>query len=83
MDRETILVRLEEIFRDIFDDPALKISESTNSSDISDWDSLNHINLISAIEKKFQIRFALGELQTLKNVGQMADLMITKLQRSG
>ena len=56
------------------------IEDSTNSDDIEDWDSLNHINLVSAIEKEFGIKFALGELTTLKDVGAMVDLMVEKLK---
>ena len=46
---------------------------------MDDWDSLTHVNLITAIEKRYKIRFALGELQDLKNVGDMIDLMEEKL----
>ena len=80
MTREDIFVGVQDIFRDIFDDVDLIIHDSTNSDEIEDWDSLNHINLVSAIEKEFNIRFALGELQTLKDVGAMIDLMEEKLK---
>lgn len=76
MNRQEILKQVEVIFRDIFDDSQLNIVESTNAEDIEDWDSLNHINLVVAIEKHFDIKFALGELQTLKDVGAMIDLML-------
>ncbi len=69
---------VEDIFRDIFDDDTLNISESTTSDDIGAWDSVNHINLISAIEKHFKIRFALGELSGMKNVGEMLRLISEK-----
>ena len=55
-------------------------SDKTNSDDIRDWDSLNHINLVSAIEKEIEIRFALGELMALKDVGAMIDLMLEKIK---
>ena len=54
------------------------INNLTNSEDIEDWDILNHINLVSAIEKEFKIRFALGELMEIKDVGAMIDLMMFK-----
>ena len=79
MTREEVLNTVQDIFRDIFDDQTLMIENSTNSEDIDDWDSMNHINLVSAIEKEFSIRFALGELQTLNDVGSMIDLMMQKL----
>ncbi len=80
MSREEIFNGVQNIFRDIFDDNDLIISDSTNSDEIEDWDSLNHINLVSAIEKEFKIRFALRELMTLKDVGAMVDLMVKKLK---
>jgi len=80
MSREEILSKVQDIFRDIFDDESLVISDDTNADDIEDWDSLNHINLVSAIEKEFGIKFALGELTSLKNVGAMIDLMVEKLK---
>jgi acyl carrier protein len=79
MTREEVLNQVQDIFRDIFDDPSLKITDTTSAEDIEDWDSMNHLNLVSAIEKKFSIRFALGELQTLNNVGAMIDLMMQKI----
>ena len=79
MTREEVLVVVQDVFRDIFDDENLLVEDATQSDDIEDWDSMNHINLVSAIEKKFSIRFALGELQTLNNVGAMIDLMLKKI----
>ena len=79
MNREDIFNGVQDIFRDIFDEDDMIIGDKTNSEDVEDWDSLNHINLVSAIEKEFKIKFALGELMTLKNVGEMIDLMIKKL----
>jgi len=79
MNREEIFKQVEEVFQDIFDDDGLHIKEETTADDIEDWDSLNHINLVSAVEKTFKIRFALGELTTLKNVGSMIDLIIAKI----
>ena len=78
MKRDEIFSGVQEIFRDIFDDADLIIDNLTNSEDIEDWDSLNHINLVSAIEKEFKIRFALGELMEIKDVGAMIDLMMFK-----
>ena len=76
--KEEILLIVEEIFRDIFSDQSLKISISTTADDIDEWDSLNHINIVMAVEKKFSIKFALGELMELKDVGDMVDLIIEK-----
>lgn len=79
MDNTEMLNKIQDIFRDVFDEDELVISNKTNADEIEDWDSLNHINLVSAIEKEFGIKFALGELQNLKDVGDMIDLMIKKM----
>jgi len=80
MTRKDVLYNVQEIFRDIFDEHDMVIEDKTNSDDVEEWDSLNHINLVSAIEKEFKIKFALGELMSLKDVGAMVDLMIVKLK---
>ncbi|MDA7510142.1 acyl carrier protein [Verrucomicrobia bacterium] len=79
MTRETILVKLQEIFIDIFDDEDINLTFETTADDIEDWDSLSHINLVVAIEKDYKMKFALGELQDLKNVGDMCSLVLSKL----
>lgn len=78
MTPENVLDRVQQIFRDVFDRPVLVISRQTTAKDIEDWDSLAHINLVVAIEKSFRIKFALGELQSLRDVGDMMDLIIRK-----
>jgi acyl carrier protein len=80
MTREEVFIGVQDIFRDIFDEDDMIIENVTSSDVIEDWDSLNHINLVSAIEKEFKIKFALGELMTLKDVGAMVDLMMEKLK---
>jgi acyl carrier protein len=80
MTREELFNGVQDIFRDIFDEDDMVIEDKTSSDDVEEWDSLNHINLVSAIEKEFEIRFALGELMALKDVGAMIDLMVEKLK---
>lgn len=79
MTKEEVFQRVEEIFKDVFDDEDLEINDETNSDTIEDWDSLNHINLVSAIEKEFKLKFDLMELIELKNVGEMNNLIIKKI----
>lgn len=74
-----LLEEVQDIFRDVFDQPDLVISRESNARTVDDWDSLAHINLVTAIEKRYKIKFALGELQELQNVGDMLDLMRVKL----
>ena len=73
-----VIAKLEQVFRDIFDEEELIINNETTAEDIEDWDSLAHINLVVSIEKEFDVKFALGELQALRNVGDMVDLVIRK-----
>ena len=79
MSVQNYLVKVQNIFRDVFDDEDLIINYSTNSENIEEWDSLNHINLVLNIEKTFNIRFKVGEIQALKNVGEMIDLLEEKI----
>ena len=76
---EEILAELQGIFRDILDQPDLVLTRDSNASNVEDWDSLAHINLLTTIEKEFGIKFALNELQELKDVGDMIELIQKKL----
>ena len=75
MTKEEILNDLQPIFQDVFDDEDIVITNESNAAQIEDWDSLSHIRLVVAIEKQFDVKFAFGELQDLKNVGEMIDLI--------
>ena len=78
MNKNNIKEKLQSVFVDVFDDEDLRISNSTNSDDIEEWDSLNHIILVLSIEKCFNIRFMTGEVQSLKDVGEMIELLEEK-----
>lgn len=77
-----LLPQLQDIFRDVFDDPKLTVDRESNANTVPGWDSLAHINLVTAVEQEFKIKFALGELQKLKNVGEFVDLIGTKLGKA-
>lgn len=79
MTRADVMDKVQDIFRDVFDDDSLCISDSTNSSDIEDWDSLEHIALIVSMEKEFNMKFDIKEVNKLENVGGMIDLIMSKL----
>jgi acyl carrier protein len=76
-----ILERLQPLFRDVLDNPKLTVTRESNGTNVAGWDSLVHINLVSETEREFGVRFALGELESLKNVGDMVDLIAAKLNR--
>lgn len=75
-----IITELNGVFRQVFDDSTLNITRTTTANDIDEWDSLTHMNLVVAVELKFGVKFALGELQSLKNVGDMADAVTRKMK---
>ena len=76
MSREEVFEKVTDIFRDVFDDDELVISDSTNSDDIEDWDSLEHISLLVSMEKEFSVKFNIKVVNELENVGQMVDLIL-------
>ncbi len=80
MTKEELFEQLNEVFRDVFDDEDITVTEATTADDIEDWDSLEYINLIVAIEKKFSIKFNMGEVNNFKNVGEMAENIMEKIK---
>ena len=63
--------KLNEIFCEVFDDETLQIRPEMTANDVEGWDSLSHMNLIVAVENKFNIRFTQKELLTFKNIGDL------------
>ena len=78
MTREEVFERLNKVFQDVFDDEDITVSETTTSADIEDWDSLEHINLVAAVEQEFGMKFTMGQVVTMKNVGEMVDIILQK-----
>ena len=75
MDSNAIFEAVQQIFRDNFDDEELVLTRETCADDIEDWDSLEQINLLTAIEKKFGLKFGLADVRDLQNVGDLLDLI--------
>lgn len=71
--------KLENIFRDVFGDQTINISNELTANDVDGWDSLSHMLLISEVEKNFSIKFKLMDLNKMRNVGDMIDLIVAKL----
>jgi acyl carrier protein len=59
------------IFRDVLENDDIELSESTVAADVPEWDSLNHIYLVVAIEKQFKIKFTTHEIQSWQCVGDV------------
>ena len=79
MEREEIFEKLNEIFQDVFDDESIIVDDSTTADDIDGWDSLTHINLLGTIEDEFDIKFDMKDVVHLGNVGEMVDLILSKV----
>ena len=78
MDSAGIIQDLTPIFADVLDQPDIQLHPESNASNVDGWDSLAHINLVVAIERRYRIKFALGDLQDLKNLGEMVALIQKK-----
>ncbi|MEY8573811.1 acyl carrier protein [Oscillospiraceae bacterium 21-37] len=75
MDGREIFARLNKVFQEVFDDPSIRLTPQTTADDIEDWDSLEHITLISAVEREFHMKFKMKEISSMKNVGEMAGII--------
>ena len=76
MTREEVYERLSKVFREVFDDDSIKLNDETTADDIEDWDSFEHINLVVAVEEEFSFKIPMGKTVTMKNVGEMVDLIL-------
>jgi acyl carrier protein len=75
MNEDEFQTRLTEVFREVFDDPALTISREMTASDVKEWDSFNHVRLIVSIEETFDVSLPTSEVADLRNVGELMDLI--------
>jgi acyl carrier protein len=80
MTETQLLTELNTLFEEIIDEGAVTLSRETTAKDVEGWDSLNHIQIIAAIEKKYGFRFTLVEIQGFKNVGEMTDSILSKIK---
>ncbi len=78
MTKSEIYERLTEVFRDVFDDDTIEIDDETTADDIEDWDSIEHITLVGAVESEFGVRFKMGEVSGMKNVGEMVKIIMER-----
>lgn len=83
MDFNSVLNEVTAIFKDVLDSDDIELKYETTANDVEDWDSLTHIQIVVAIEKHFGIRFTSGEIQSFKNVGEMCERIVKKLQTPG
>ncbi len=80
---EQVLAEVNRIMCDTFNNPSIQLKYETTAQNVAEWDSLNHIELVVAVEKHFKIRFNFTDLQKFKNVGEMCDNVVLKLAQAG
>jgi acyl carrier protein len=83
MTDETILKQLTEIFHQVFDDDSIILTTETTANDVAEWDSMNHVNLVVAVEFHFGIKFQTAEIEDLKSVGDFVALIAKRLAVQG
>lgn len=70
--------RLTSVFRDVFNDDTLSLRPDLTADEVENWDSLTHIDMITAVEYEFKIRFTTGDVSSMKNVGDLMALIQKK-----
>lgn len=79
MQKSEVIEQVNKIFVDVLDNDAIVINETTSAADVDEWDSLTHIQLVVAIEKHFKLKFTSAEIRDWKNVGEMSDTILQRL----
>jgi len=79
MDEAAARLQLQEVMRDVFSDSSIEIFDEMTAADVTGWDSLNHINLVIAVERSFGVRLTTKDVAALRNVGGMLALLRAKL----
>lgn len=80
MDKTEVLSQVRDILADVLDLPDLQVTEHTTAEDVEGWDSFNHINIVVAVESRFGIKFHTAEVEELRNVGDLVELIDKKLK---
>jgi acyl carrier protein len=79
MTRERILGEVTSLLRDLLDADSLRLTLETRAGDVDGWDSVTHVSLLVAVEQHFHVKFKTAELEGLRNVGQLVDLIQTRM----
>lgn len=76
MTREEVYERLTAVFREVLDDESIELHDETVSDDVDGWDSFEHINLVVGVEEEFSFKIPMNKVVTMKNVGEMVDIIL-------
>lgn len=79
MNQTEVIAKLQTIFDDLFLEP-VSLTPALSAKDVPEWDSLMHISLLVVVEKAFAVHFRVGEVETTRNVGEFADLILKRMQ---
>ena len=79
MNRDEIFKQVHDIISDVLDQPDLRLDASTTADNVEGWDSFNHINIVVAVESRFGIKIHTAEIEELRNVGELVELIEKKL----
>jgi len=79
MNQSEVIAKLQTVFDDVFLEP-VTLTPVLSASDVPEWDSLTHISLMVTVEKVFNVRFRVGEVENTKNVGEFSDLILKRIQ---
>ena len=74
------MLQVTAVFREVLGSNSIVLGENTTADEVEEWDSLTHIQLVVAVEKKFRIRFSSREIRGWKNVGELLDTIVTKIK---
>jgi acyl carrier protein len=80
MNTEQIYPEIREIIADVLDQPDIQINADTAADDVEGWDSFNHINIVVAVEAHFGVKFHTAEIEEVRNVGELVELIAKKLK---
>jgi acyl carrier protein len=81
MQQQEVMSKLQEVFDSVFLQK-VEVRRDLSASDVEEWDSLTHVSLILAVEQAFGIRFRVGEVESTKNLGDLADLIVKRLPQA-
>lgn len=79
MERKEILEKLTAVFQEVFSDSSLVLNDDMTANDVEKWDSLTHMLMISTVEERFGVKFKLKELNKLKKVGDIINVLAEKM----
>ena len=77
MNQAEVIAKLQTVFDTVFLEPVV-LTPAISAKDVPEWDSLTHIPLMVSVEKTFNVRFRVGELENARNIGEFADLILKR-----